>query len=56
MSISGAQPDVIVMLTDQERAAPPYEDASLLAWRDQALPARRWFAEHGVTFDEAWKR
>ena len=50
MAARGEQPDVIVILTDQERAAPPYEDASLRAWRDRALPGRRWFAEHGVTF------
>ena len=50
MSTRRAQPDVVVILTDQERAAPPYEDDSLRAWRDDALPGRRWFAEHGVTF------
>jgi arylsulfatase A-like enzyme len=40
----------VVILTDQERAAPPYETDSLRAWRDRALPGRRWFAEHGVAF------
>jgi arylsulfatase A-like enzyme len=44
------RPDVVVILTDQERAAPPYEDDALRAWRLDALPARRWFTEHGVTF------
>ena len=44
------RPDVVIILTDQERAAPPYEDDALCAWRSAALPARRWFAEHGVTF------
>ena len=44
------RPDVVVVLTDQERAAPPYETDELRAWRDRALPGRRWFAEHGVTF------
>jgi arylsulfatase A-like enzyme len=47
---AGTRPDVVVILTDQERAAPPYEGDVLRAWRDAALPARRWFAEHGVTF------
>lgn len=50
MPVHDARPDVIIVLTDQERAAPPYEDAALRAWRDTALPARRWFTEHGVTF------
>jgi arylsulfatase A-like enzyme len=45
-----ARPDVVLILTDQERAAPPYEDEALRAWRAQALPARRWFDEHGVSF------
>jgi len=44
------RPDVVVILTDQERAAPPYETEALRAWRDHALPGRRWFTEHGVTF------
>ena len=43
-------PDVVVILTDQERAAPPYENDALRAWRDRSLPGRRWFAEHGVAF------
>ncbi len=45
------RPDVVVILTDQERAAPPYETDELRAWRDRALPGRRWFTEHGVSFD-----
>ncbi len=45
-----ARPDIVVILTDQERAPPPYEDAALAAWRARALPGRRWFAEHGVSF------
>jgi arylsulfatase A-like enzyme len=44
------RPDVVVILTDQERAAPPYETDALREWRDRALPGRRWFAEHGVRF------
>ena len=39
------RPDVIVILTDQERAAPSYETDALRDWRDRALPGRRWFAE-----------
>ena len=44
------RPDVVVILTDQERAAPPYETDRIREWRAAALPGRRWFAEHGVTF------
>ncbi len=45
-----ARPDIIVILTDQERAAPPYETDELRRWRDDALPGRRWFDDHGVSF------
>ena len=45
-----SRPDVILILTDEERAAPPYEDELLTAWRKDQLPARRWFTEHGVDF------
>ena len=48
--MSARRPDVVVILTDQERAAPPYETGTLRSWRLAALPGRRWFAEHGVTF------
>ena len=44
------RPDIVVLLTDEERAAPPYETAALRAWRQRALPGRRWFDEHGVSF------
>lgn len=44
------RPDVVVILTDQERAIPPYESPELAAWRQRALPGRRWFDEHGVSF------
>ena len=44
------QPDVVLILTDQERAAPPYEDDELRAWRASTLTAWRWFDEHGVSF------
>jgi arylsulfatase A-like enzyme len=44
------RPDVIVIMTDQERATPPYESDELRAWRDETLTGRKWFAEHGVSF------
>ena len=47
---SGGRPDIVIVMTDEERAIPPYESDDLLAWRDQTLAGRRWFDEHGVTF------
>ncbi len=44
------RPDVVILVTDEERAAPPYEDDALREWRHRALPGRRWFDEHGVRF------
>jgi arylsulfatase A-like enzyme len=44
------RPDVVILMTDEERAVPPYESADLLAWRQRALGGRRWFDEHGVSF------
>ena len=44
------RPDVVVIMTDEERAVPPYEAASVLAWRDRMLAGRRWFDDHGVSF------
>ena len=46
----GLRPDVILILTDEERAVPPYEAADVLAWRDRILFGRKWFDDHGVSF------
>ena len=43
-------PDIIVILTDEERAAPSYENDELRAWRAEHLPGRKWFTDHGVDF------
>ena len=45
-----SQPDVIILMTDEERAVPPYESPEVLAWRDRTLHGRKWFDEHGVSF------
>ncbi len=50
MLVTG-RPDVVVIMTDQERAAPPYEPDALTAWRRRALPGSAWFDDHGVSFD-----
>ncbi|WP_205876983.1 sulfatase-like hydrolase/transferase [Mycobacterium camsae] len=44
------RPDIVIVMTDEERAVPPYESDEVLAWRDQTLTGRRWFDEHGVNF------
>jgi arylsulfatase A-like enzyme len=44
------RPDVIVIMTDEERAVPPYEAPDVLAWRDRTLTGRKWFHDHGVSF------
>ena len=48
--MSQTRPDVIVIMTDQERATPPYESDELRAWRDDTLTGRKWFADHAVSF------
>jgi arylsulfatase A-like enzyme/putative intracellular protease/amidase len=45
------RPDVVVILTDEERAVPPYETDLLARWRDKVLVGRKWFDDHGVRFD-----
>ncbi len=49
--VTETRPDIVVILTDQERAIPPYESDELKVWRSTALPGRRWFDEHGVSFE-----
>ena len=44
------RPDVIVIMTDEERAAPPYEGDELREWR-RSLAGAQWFDEHAVSFD-----
>ena len=44
------RPDIVILMTDEERAVPPYEAPEVLAWRDRTLAGRKWFDEHGVSF------
>ncbi len=44
------RPDVIIIMTDEERAAPPYESAAVAAWRRRVLAGESWFNEHAVNF------
>ncbi len=51
MSDPGARPDVVLIVTDQERAIPPSEPEEVRAWRRRALPGATWFDDHAVRFD-----
>ena len=44
------RPDIVILLTDEERAAPPYESDAVSEWRRSALPGRAWFDDHAVDF------
>lgn len=44
------RPDIIILMTDEERAIPPYEPDDVRDWRQRTLTGRRWFDEHGVNF------
>ena len=48
--MTAERPDIVIVMTDEERATPPYESAALARWRGETLGGRRWFAEHGVSF------
>ncbi len=50
MSDLSVRPDIVILMTDEERAIPPYEAPEVLAWRDRTLAGRKWFDEHGVSF------
>jgi arylsulfatase A-like enzyme len=43
-------PDIVIVMTDEERAIPPYESPAVLDWRQRVLAGQRWFDEHGVNF------
>ena len=45
------RPDVVVIMSDEERAAPAYESDELTAWRRATLTGQRWFDDHGVRFE-----
>jgi len=45
------RPDIVVILTDQERATPPYEPDELSRWRQARLTGRSWFDRHAVSFE-----
>ena len=44
------RPDIVIVMTDEERAIPPYEPLDVLDWRQRTLTGQRWFDENGVSF------
>ena len=44
------RPDIVIVMTDEERAIPPYEPLDALDWRQRTLTGQRWFDENGVSF------
>ena len=48
---NSSQADVIIFMTDEERAIPPYETQEVIEWRDRTLAGRNWFKENGVCFN-----
>ncbi len=49
-AMSAHRPDIVIVMTDEERATPPYETAPVSSWRNETLTGRKWFDEHGVSF------
>lgn len=45
------RPNILLVITDMERAAPPYEGDGLRAWRQDRLPAHQRLEETGTTFE-----
>jgi len=48
--VSNERPDVVIIMTDQERAAPPYESDEIRAWRRNTLTGAAWFDDNAVNF------
>lgn len=44
------RPNVLLLITDQERRAPAYESDALSSFRRERMPAHRWLLENGVDF------
>ena len=45
------RPDIVIVMTDEERAIPPYESDAVLAWRQRTLTGRKWFDDNGISFE-----
>ncbi|PWW08660.1 arylsulfatase A-like enzyme [Paenibacillus cellulosilyticus] len=44
------QPNILLLLVDEERYPPPYENAEIRAWRQYNLLAQQWLRENGLEF------
>lgn len=44
------RPNILFLMTDQERQPTAYESAAVQRFRETQLPARRWLRQHGVEF------
>ncbi len=49
--MSPKQPNVLVIMTDEERFAPPYEDDRIAGFRAEHMPVRARLAERSVALD-----
>ncbi len=45
-----ARPNILVIMTDEERYPPPYEGEDLKRFREQEMPARESLRQRGVEF------
>ena len=48
--MTSPRPDVVILMTDEERAAPPYETPGLRRWRRDTLTGAAWFDDHALNF------
>ena len=48
--MTDTRPDIVIVMTDEERATPPYEGDAVTDWRTRTLRGAAWFEEHGVSF------
>ncbi|MBD3920494.1 sulfatase-like hydrolase/transferase [Paenibacillus sp. PR3] len=44
------QPNILLLLVDEERYPPPYENAEMKEWRRNNLLAQQWLRENGLEF------
>lgn len=44
-------PDIVLIMTDEERAVPSYEADEIRRWRSNELVGREWFRDHAVAFE-----
>jgi arylsulfatase A-like enzyme len=50
-STSHNRPNFLIIIVDEERYPPPYEDAPIKKWRSKYLKAQNFLRQHGVEFN-----